>query len=340
VGERIPGPMCVTSVGQSFVDLDTSVRTRSNVPGPTSVVTLSLDAKLREVLIRAAARLPGEAGDQLLALVSPESIMIMAGTLLAWAGSHLFGVGEIVDAILLAVGFITLGASVITGGKELALFASCTVSAQSGAELEAAAEHLATAVATLGIATIMTVLMVKNAHGVATRRPPPANKSYLLKRGLLEVDTPPPAGARPTIQRPKSLPSGALGETDWYGSIKVVRSQTFDEQRITLYHEWIHSVLSPRVAPLRQLRASLKASAYHRSALLRYLEEAMAEAYGQAKVSGFIAGLKQVSFPVGSGYVTLSQLASEGVAIGTIDVMSGLFTVYFVEGELEAPRPE
>jgi hypothetical protein len=123
----------------------------------------------------------------------------------------------------------------------------------------------------------------------------------------------------------------------------VVRGQAFEEQRITLYHEWIHSVLARRVAPLRQLRASLKASAYHRLALLRYLEEVLAEAYGQARVRGFLAGLKQISFPMGApgqGYVTISQVASEGVAIGTIDLMTGLFIVYFVDGALEAPKSE
>jgi len=36
-------------------------------------------------------------------MVRPETIAIVSGTLIVWAGSHIFGVGEIVDTILLGL---------------------------------------------------------------------------------------------------------------------------------------------------------------------------------------------------------------------------------------------
>jgi len=68
---------------------------------------------------RSLPLLPAEARHQVQALISPESLAIIAGTLLLWAGSHLFGAGEIVDVILLTVGFAVLGLSVFSGGQEL-----------------------------------------------------------------------------------------------------------------------------------------------------------------------------------------------------------------------------
>ena len=90
------------------------------------------------------------------------------------------------------------------------------------------------------------------------------------------------------------------------------------EQRITLLHELVHRYFTPRVRPFRRLRAELKMSAYARSAILRYLEEALAEGYAQLRVNGLAAGLRAWRFPLRFGYVTISQVAAEGRAVGTI----------------------
>jgi hypothetical protein len=131
-----------------------------------------------------------------------------------------------------------------------------------------------------------------------------------------------------------SLPDGILGCCDFYGNISVVRAQTLTEQQLTLYHELVHSVLSPRFRFLRQLRADLKASAYFRSALLRYLEEALAESYAQLKIRGVSHALRALTFPIGEapfGYVTVSQLAAEGIALGSIAFGGFSFVVHFSE---------
>lgn len=65
-------------------------------------------------------------------------------------------------------------------------------------------------------------------------------------------------------------------------------------------------------------------SAYNRSALLRYLEEALAEGYAQLRVNGLARALGAYRFPLQGGYVTVSQLLTEGQAIGTI-TLGGVF---------------
>jgi hypothetical protein len=61
-------------------------------------------------------------------------------------------------------------------------------------------------------------------------------------------------------------------------------------------------------------------SAYARSALLRHLEEALAEGYAQLRVNGLASAIRAYRFPIDGGYVTLSELGGEGLAIGTIVV--------------------
>jgi hypothetical protein len=71
-------------------------------------------------------------------------------------------------------------------------------------------------------------------------------------------------------------------------------------------------------------------SGYVRTAFLRYLEEAIAETVAQLRVNGFMGVLEGVKFPVANGYVTITDLLSEGVAIGTISAGAQLFTVLFI----------
>ena len=118
------------------------------------------------------------------------------------------------------------------------------------------------------------------------------------------------------------------------GAITVARNQSFSEQRVTLFHELVHRYFSPRTGPLRQLRAELSWSAYSRSALLRYLEEALAEGYAQLRVHGLAQALEAVRFPLNFGYVTVSQLIAEGQVIGTITLGGVLFHVSISQGSL------
>jgi len=294
------------------------------------VATMSRETKIQEAMRRSLPRLGPDARAQVEAMLSPTSLAIIGATLVAWAGSHFFGIGEIVDIILLIVGFSMLGVSVFEGAQELMAFADSALGATNDAALDEAADHFAKAVVILGISTISAILLRKSASSVIKRGPPQIHK-------MPNVGRPPAPGTPQRITRPFTIRPGVQGATDAWGNIRVMRNQSMDQQRLSLLHEWVHRVLSPRVAPLRQLRAQLSMSAYARSVFLKYLEEAMAESYAQLRMGGGIRGLLVgIQFPLENGYVTISQLAGEGVAIGNIAIGSAQFTVSIVN----APWPE
>lgn len=287
------------------------------------VAEMSSTDKIGEAMRRAIPLLPAEAQEQIKALSMPEALAIVAATLIVWAGSHLFGVGEIVDIILLVVGVAFIGLGVFSGAEEFYNFATTAINATTDDDLNRAAQHFAKAVNILGITIITALLLKKSANSVIARGKPQI-------RRMPNVGAPPPRGVK--ITRPLRLPSGALGETDFFGNIQVIRNQPIIEQRLTLYHEWVHSILSPRFGPLRQLRAQLRASSYNRSALHMYIEEAMAESYAQLRVYGLQKIIVGIRFPVQGGYVTVSQIFSEGIAIGNITVGGMRFTVCLKQG--------
>lgn len=331
MGQRLPGPVCASELGLAWIDQGTAGLFRFTPPASAGLHAgqLSAQEKIAEALRRSLPMMPAETRHQVEALLSPESLAIVAATLIVWAGSHLVGIGEIVDIVLLVAGFAVLGLSVFSGAQELYLFATTSIDARSGADLDRAARHFALAVNILGVSVVSAVLLRGSSRSVAARGRPQV-------RPMPNVGPPPPGGARPRITRPYSLPSGALGETDWWGNIAVIRNQSLAEQRLTLYHEWVHSVLSPRIGPMRQLRAQLRASGYWRSTFLKYLEEAMAESYAQLRVRGLQGLVIGIRFPLQGGYVTVSQMAAEGTAIGNIAVGGAIFTVHVAEGDWEA----
>ncbi|MET3495139.1 hypothetical protein [Variovorax boronicumulans] len=293
-----------------------------------SVGNLSATDRVGEAMRRSLPLLSGDARKTVEAMLEPAALAIVAGTLVVWAGSHFFGVGEVVDVILLVVGFAALGTAVFSGASELYAFADKSVNARTGADLDEAAAHFSKAVMLLGISAIQALLLRGAVKPVAARGMPKIEP-------LPEVGLPPPAGGPGLlISRPRSIPGGALGGTDMYGAVTVARNQSLTEQRITLFHELVHRYFSPRTGPLRQLRAQLRWNMYSKSALLRYLEEAMAEGYGQLRVHGLSQALGAYRFPLQWGYVTVSQMQVEGMAIGTIILGGTTFWVSVSDGPI------
>ncbi len=277
--------------------------------------------------------LPGDAGRVVEQMLTPKALALIAGTLLLWGGSHAFGVGEFIDAALLLVGFCTLGLSIFQGANEILAFTRTVVSAQSEADLKEAASHFAEAVTILGISVVEVVLLHGQARVVAERGMP-----RLQPR--IKVGEPPPSGNQLRVSRPASLPDGNLGITDEYGVISVSRDQSLTEQRLTLLHEVVHRFFSPKTGPFRRLRAEINTAGYSRSALLRYLEEALAEGYAQLKVNGLEKAFQAWRFPIegDKAYVTVAVLKAEGQAIGTITLGGTLFYVSLSRGK--PPQPQ
>jgi hypothetical protein len=287
---------------------------------------MSAEEKIGEAMRRSLPYLPGDAGQIVLQMLEPGTLAIIAGTLVVWAGSHFFGVGEVVDLILLSVGVLTLGLSAFSGARLLLDFGKTAVNAQSDHDLDTAGRLFAQAVTILGISVIQAVLLHGQARTVIARGQP-----RIYPR--VQVG-PPPAAGEVWLSQPATIPGGSLGTTDAYGAIQISRDQPLSEQQITLYHELVHRYFSPRTGPFRQFRAEVNMSAYSRSVLLRYLEEALAEGYAQLRVNGLAAGLRAYRFPLDGGYLTVSQAATEGAGIGTIVLGGTLFQVTISQGPM------
>jgi hypothetical protein len=70
-------------------------------------------------------------------------------------------------------------------------------------------------------------------------------------------------------------------------------------------HEAIHRLLTPKLYLLREFRVQNRTASYVRSALSKYLEEAVAESYAQIKMGGIAKAIVGITFPVKQEYVTL-----------------------------------
>lgn len=250
--------------------------------------------KIGEALSRSLPLLGPEAQEQVKQLLSPTTLAIVAGVLVAWIVSHAFGIGEIVDIILIAAGVLAIGLAVFDGIGHLYDFAMLALNAKKDADFDRSAQHFAKAVSILGIQAVLAVLF----RG--------APKTY--KGGKVDVGTPPPyvkgAKSRPPLRSTKTMPAGQGYTTAW-GEIVISRLGTRADRRLVALHENVHRMLTPKLDILRNFRVSGRSASYSRSPLSMYLEEALAETVAQVGVNGFKSVFTGIAFPVKNGYVTL-----------------------------------
>ncbi|MGV1769515.1 hypothetical protein ACQZ6B_04985 [Agrobacterium vitis] len=304
-----------------------------------SVSGLSLQAKLEIVLRKAAALLPADIGNRLLALVTPTSLAIMAGVVLIWAGSHFVGVGEIADVILLAAGWLMIGTAAVQGGEKLLDFAVGTHSAKTTADLDKAAKDLADAITILGVDVVLGLLLkgkpkgtfksvqgTMPSYGQFTRAMPKAGPMRIYEAKLV-FSRSKFAGQGGT--RPDNV--ATIGR-DFFPGAKpfpeVIRSV-----RQTVYHERIHQRLTQAFSLLGRPGLYMKMGAYKRSYILRYIEEAAAEAYGLARTGGVRPGeLSAIQFPLNGNYgITVAKMGEEakGVLLGPITVGGATYNAFY-----------
>lgn len=250
--------------------------------------------RIGAALQRSLPFLAPEARREIEKLIEPKTLAIVAGVLGAWIVSHFFGVGEIVDAILVGAGVFAIGLSIFEGVDELYEFAKGALNATGPQDLDAAARHFAKAVAILGVQAVLAVLFKA------------APKTY--RGGRINVGKPPPFAqgkiSVPPLRSTRTLAAGA-GETDRWGEIIISRLGTATDRRLAALHESIHRLLTPKLNILRNFRVANRSSSYARSALSKYLEEALAETAAQVGVNGISSAFRGVVFPVRFGYVTL-----------------------------------
>jgi hypothetical protein len=277
--------------------------------------------RLGEVLLRAAGKLPPEAGAQLLAMISKQSLEIMAGVFGGWVVGHAFGYGEAIDLVVGVVGAIAIGLAVFTGLDELFLFARETYYARDDRALDLAADHLAKAIAILGIQVVLVLLFKTRPKGGRLKGGPPGPKGPGLRY-------------KPTVITDPSLPAGN-GATSRWGDITVSTHGDKAEQAITLLHERVHQFLTPKLYVLRNFRVYNMQGSYFRSSLYRYIEEALAETIGQVGVNGFSKAFVGLAFPVKNGYVYLAKAGGFSAAMrgaGVLRESAGLIASGIVMG--------
>jgi hypothetical protein len=231
------------------------------------------------------------------------------------------------------VGAFFVGWSITEVAENLLTFGNKSINARSDEDISVAARAFAAAVVTAGLTAVMALLLRRSATQLQASRG--ASVSQVIRPrspGLAQVGAD-SQGSRfwrqPSVTGDASLPAGE-GATTAFGDVTYSTAGTATEQQLARVHELVHSFLSPRLGILRTFRARLAMSSYMRSAILQYLEEALAESVAQLAAHGIIGLLQGIRFPIANGYITLQQLLSEGTEIGTILVGTQRFSVQII----------
>jgi hypothetical protein len=285
--------------------------------------------RVAEGISRGVDRLSPALRSQLAALVTPEALRTAAAFFVGWLVSHAIGLGFVVDALLLGAGVLAIGMAVFSGVDELVEFGQGAIAARGNAQLDQAAEHFARGVSILGVQAVLALLL---------RRGP-----QTFRGGRISVGSAPGAGLvlRPGLRSTRTMSAGE-GVTSWWGEITISRLGSATDRRLAALHEAVHRALTPRLDVLRATRVEGRAASYTRSALARYLEEALAETFAQTVAHGLRGVLTGICFPVRNGYVSLvvRQVTADGVLlpfvpegvglfVGSVSVHNWLWDVYF-----------
>jgi hypothetical protein len=301
--------------------------------------------KLDSVIRRTALLLPEAVGNELMKLLEPLALAIMAAVIVIWAVSHFFGVGEIADVVLLILGIVSIGPMAWIAGEHLVKFAVGTVSAEKDSDLDGAAKNLSEAIALLGVQVVM-LLLLKKAPKVLKDSKVLHEKPSVTPRNFRNIGEPPTSskhffenyeGNLSFFEHPfPGVGQKAGGSTSAFGDIHIIyaKTATFSELKIAVFHERVHQFLTPRLQVfkfLRQTSAILKKNSYFQSYILRYMEEALAETFAQVAVNGWRTFFIGIKFPVAEGYVSLAKIGVEakGILLGPINVGGMTFNVYY-----------
>ena len=297
-----------------------------------SVTQMSLEERLAEVLKRSKKSFGPDVGQVIDSLLSPLNLSVIAGTLVVWAGSHFFGVGEIVDVLLLVVGAFAIGWSIKQVAGDLYTFADRTLRATCDGDLDLAASAISRAIVVAGVTVIMGILLRRSVKQIQATRGTTIGQAMTPRSpGLVRVGVDPQAGqlwSRPGIVGDPTLAAGE-GSTSAFGEVRLSTAGSASDQALVRAHELVHRLLTPRFGLLRTFRIRLAMSAYLRSALLQYLEEVIAETVAQLRVNGTSGVLRGIKFPVVNGYMAVGELASDGAAIGTVTAGTRIWTAQF-----------
>jgi hypothetical protein len=126
--------------------------------GRTYNVRRSREEIVKEVISRAATKVPGDIRAALLSLISSENIGIILGTIAFGAAANLTPYGWAADALIIAIAFGFGGLAAVQALGDLVDCFKRTSNARTEQDLDAAAQSLARAVVGLGVLGLMAVL--------------------------------------------------------------------------------------------------------------------------------------------------------------------------------------
>lgn len=117
-----------------------------------------LKDKFEAVLSSTSAKLPGDLRFVFGKVLAPSSRKIMASTLVNWAISQFFGSRESIDCGMLLVSMGLPSEAAFEAAADLHSFLDFTVTALDQRQLDAAAQHLARAIAVTGVTMFMNLI--------------------------------------------------------------------------------------------------------------------------------------------------------------------------------------
>jgi hypothetical protein len=187
-----------------------------------AVAQMSNTEKLRRTIEYALSspNLSAEFKQALSELLSPENLAIAAGVMVVWAASHFFGVGEVVDAILIGTAYVTLGLQAMQGLADLVEFGYDVINAESDFDLRRASEKLVRAIAALG-AEVVLALLTRKAQIKLT-----GAKGSPVSRGSGPKSSAPPRTSEPVTGTQTRIASG-VKEEPW----PLLRGGQLDERQ-------------------------------------------------------------------------------------------------------------
>ena len=101
--------------------------------------------RLLDAAYRSLPMVPEGLREQVAGLLTPEAMAVIAGVATVWAGSHFFGVGEVVDVVLAGAAYLAVGWDAIRALRGFVRYYDLAVHAHDEKDLEAAAQAFAEA---------------------------------------------------------------------------------------------------------------------------------------------------------------------------------------------------
>jgi hypothetical protein len=301
---------------------------------PPDIGKMSVEDRLKLVVESAASRLAPSVGRQLLTLIEPKSLAIMAAVLVAWTGAQFLGVGEIADFIVLIGGYAMLGGVAVQAARLLFESARLVIQAKDKKDIDTAGAILAEVVSLIGVQGTLALLLSKPSGALKDQffvsRENPKPFAWQTFKALPKNRW---WGYKPAIQGVTTMDAGVGGTDVYTGDIEYSLQGSDTDRRLAIAHEQVHQFLTPKLQVLRHLRTFLRAQGYNRSYLLRYLEEAIAETTAQIRVKGLARThvIEGIRFPIGDGYmVTVGAIKGEvrQIFLGPITVGGMTYQVW------------